>query len=142
MINIFVTLALERLKIIVAVNMLHSICLQCSHYGRAAFNPNQPTNHRSRILFLQKQGRAPADREVKLEAEGAVAEEVTPLTLTFQTSSLCAQTCLRQLVRVLERRRALLPANTEQSPPRFPLLKEEPLPQANWPRAPSDSRWP
>lgn len=65
-----------------------------------------------------------------------------PLTLTSRTSSLCVQTCPRQSVTQPERRRALRPVNTEENPPRSPLLKEEPLPQANWPRDPSDSQWP
>lgn len=84
----------------------------------------------------------PADLEVKQEVEGAVAEVVTPLTSTSQTSSLCAQTCPRQWESPAGRRRALPLANVEGNPPRSPPLKEEPLPQANWPRDPSDSQWP
>lgn len=92
----------------------------------------------SMILSLQSRENIPADLEVKLEAEGAVVEEVMLLTLTSPTSSQCALTCLSQSVTQPVRHHALHPV-TGESPPRSPLLREEPLLLANWLRDPSDS---
>lgn len=95
----------------------------------------------SLILSLQSRENIPADLEVKLEAEGAVVEEVMLLTLTSLTSSQCALMRLNQSLTQPAQHHVLRPV-TGESPPRSPLLREEPLLLANWLRDPSDSQLP